>query len=471
MLDSIFREYDIRGKVGSELLVEEAYNLARSIAYFFHEKRGSAVKTVALGMDGRLHSEAIKNEVVRGLTDSGLNVLFLGICPSPVLYFALYNLPVDAGLMITASHNPKEYNGLKICLGKDSVWGVQVREIRDLYKAGKQLESSVKGTVSEYPAINDYITWMGHSFKHLKGMDFKVIVDCGNGAAGAVMPALIKEMAWPNVQLLYPEIDGTYPNHEADPVKEKNMQDVKKILTETSVELGIGLDGDVDRMVPMTKSGYLVPGDKLLSVFAQPIVKEHPGAAVVMDIKSSSGLIDLLNRWGAKPCLSPSGHAIVKDQIRQHNALLGGELSCHFFFKDRYFGYDDGIYAMLRLFEILSPGISLDALLTQFPKKFSSREILISCPDEKKRDVVENVKQLFAQRTDVTIITIDGVRATMDYGWGILRASNTTPMLSLRFESDTEQGLQQVKLDFFKALEHAIDPVTLREHIGIEGIA
>jgi phosphomannomutase/phosphoglucomutase len=276
----------------------------------------------------------------------------------------------------------------------------------------------------------------------------------------------METMKWPNVQLLFAEVDGSYPNHEADPVKEKNMQDVKHVLTTTDIQVGMGLDGDCDRMAAMTKEGFLVPGDQLLAVFAQPIVREHPGAAVVFDIKSSGGLIELLERWGAKPCLSPSGHAIIKDRMKQEQALLGGELSCHFYFHDRYFGYDDGVYAILRLFELLvTTGKRLEELLEIFPKKVTSPEYRIFCPDEKKHGVVQAVTKIFAQRSDVDTITIDGVRATMDYGWGIIRVSNTQPAICLRFESDTPQGLQQVKNDFMQVLAPYFEKEFLYEQL------
>lgn len=463
MLDTIFREYDIRGKVGSELIIEDVYDLARAIAFYFSQKKVT-VKTVAVGMDGRLHSPAIKEMVCKALLDSGLDVVFIGVCPSPVLYFALHTLSVDAGLMITASHNPKEYNGLKLCLGHQSVWGLQVKDIRELFKAKAHIVATTQGALTEFSLIDTYVTWLADHFSHLKNMHLSAVVDCGNGAAGTVMPLLVKKMGWSNVRLLYEEVDGTYPNHEADPVKEKNMADVKNVLMETDIELGIGLDGDADRMAPMSKSGYLVPGDKMLALFAQHVLQDYPGASVVLDIKSSSALIELMQQWGARPCLSPSGHAIIKDQMRQYQSVLGGELSCHFFFNDRYFGYDDGIYAMLRLMEIvIYTGKTLDELLTQFPTRYSTSEIHLACAEDQKKVIVEDIKKIFASRSDMTMITIDGVRVTMADSWGIIRASNTQPMLSLRFESESLQGLERIKHEFCDVLELYFEPALLRQ--------
>src|SRR5271155_4314602 len=229
MLDVIFREYDIRGKVGTELDIAQVYDLARAIAYYFVEHNPD-VRTVVVGMDGRTHSPQIKKELVRGLMDSGLDVLFVGLCTSPALYFALYNCDVQAGLMITASHNPAEYNGLKICLGREAVWGTQVRMIRDLFKEKKRINAERVGTLTEQPIVPIYIEWLANHFPKLKGMPLSVVIDCGNGAGGSVIPDLVRRMEWPNVRQLYCDIDGTYPNHEADPVKEENMLEVKRIV-------------------------------------------------------------------------------------------------------------------------------------------------------------------------------------------------------------------------------------------------
>ncbi len=467
MQDVVFREYDIRGKVGSELNIDEVYDVIRALAFYF-VKEEPTTKTIAVGMDGRIHSPAIKEQVCKALRDSGLDVIFIGMCTSPALYFALHTLPVDAGIMVTASHNPKEYNGLKICLAKESVWGVQIKEIRDLFKAKARITSSTAGKLIEHPIVDEYVNWLVQHFTHLRGMELSAIVDCGNGAAGTVLPKLVKEMDWQHVQLLYADVDGTYPHHEADPIVEKNMYDVKQLLAKTDIQVGIGLDGDGDRMAPMTKQGYLVPGDRLLALFSKSVLENYPGATIVFDIKSSAGLIELLEKWGAIPQMSSTGHAIIKEQMKKYGAVLGGELSCHFCFHDRYFGYDDGIYAMLRLFELLiESGKSLQELLTVFPHKVSTPEIRINCPEEQMSTIIAQVKKVFSARSDTKIITIDGVRATMDYGWGIVRRSNTQPVLCLRFESDTQQGLQRVKQDFFEVLAPYFDVSLLREQINL----
>lgn len=466
MQDSIFREYDIRGKTDSELVIDQVYNLTRSIAAYFIQTN-PAVKKIVVGMDGRLTSPAIKDHMIAALQDCGFDVIFIGICPSPVLYFALYTMQGDAGLMITASHNPKEYNGIKICLGKSTIWGKQIKEIGKLYREKNYAPlSQIKGTLQDYPLIPQYISWLKEHFSSLIGLSLEFIIDSGNGAGGTVIPDLVAAMQWNHVSLLCAEVDGTYPNHEADPTVEKNMADVKNTLATTQAAFGIGLDGDCDRMAAMTKSGFLIPGDQLLAVFAQDILKTNPGRSIVFDVKVSSGLIELLKKWDAKPVMSPCGHAIIKEKMHEHHAILGGELSCHFFFKDRHFGFDDGIYAMMRLLEIIhKSGKSLDELIKIFPKKYSSPEIRIPCNENKKQIIVEYLIKLFENRSDAEILTIDGLRLTLPYGWASVRASNTQPVLSIRYESDTPDGLVRIKQEIIEALKKYLDEKLLKEKI------
>ncbi len=460
--DTIFREYDIRGKVGEDLIIDQVYDLARAIAFYFKQQNPN-IKTIAVGMDGRTHSPAIKEEICRALTDSSIDVIFLGVCPSPALYFALYTQPVDGGLMITASHNTKEFNGIKICLGTESVWGKEIQTIKQLYKEKKHIDAPQIGSVRDFPIIPQYLDYLCEQFPSLQNLDFNVVIDCGNGAAGTVLPQLVERMKWKNITLLYPEVDGTYPNHEADPTVEKNMLEVKRLLQTTNASFGVGLDGDCDRMAVMDKAGNLIPGDKLLAVFAQYMLQNHPGAGVVFDIKSSLGLTELLEQWGAQPIMSPSGHSIIKDMMHKHNALLGGELSCHFFFKDRSFGYDDGIYAMLRFFKIVhQSGKSPQELIAIFPHKYSSPEFRLACPEDKKNLIVERLKEYFFSKKDGSIVTIDGIRVSFPFGWGIVRASNTQAALSMRFESDSKKGLREVMNRFETALQPELSHAALQ---------
>lgn len=465
MKETIFREYDIRGVVGSDLLIDQVYDLVCAIAYYCVQ-RDPSVKRFVVGMDGRTHSQEIKNATCRALVDSGLDVVFVGVCPSPVVNFALHTLPVHAGIMITASHNPKEYNGFKMSLGTDPIWGPAIKTIYEFYQQKKRIDQKTPGMLESCPLIPSYIAWLVDQFQHLQHMSVAAVIDCANGAAGTVLPQLITAMKWDHVQLLYPEVDGTYPNHEADPTVLEHMHGLQSAVVTGHYNIGIGLDGDCDRMAPLTSSGELVLGDKLLAFFAQPILKQHPGATVVFDIKSSAGLIDLLQQYGAKPVVSATGHTNIKEQMKQQQALLGGELSCHFFFKDRYFGYDDGIYAMLRLFErIADTGKSLEQFLQQFPQSFATPEYRFACPDDQKRAIVERVKEQFMERTDAELITLDGVRVMWKYGWGLIRPSNTQPLLSLRFEGNTQEDRDRIIQDFLTILARYIDIEPLRKQI------
>jgi len=467
--EGIFREYDIRGIVDTQIPINQIENLTKAILTYFLQQKPK-LKKIIVGMDGRTHSPIIKKQVIASATKLGLDITDIGLIPTPVFYFSLFNTKISSGLIITASHNPKEYNGMKICLNKQSVWGKQIQEIKTIYETKNFYRKKSKqiGSVDYYDANGHYIKWLAKHFSHLQGLDINAIIDCGNGTAGAIWPYLIKTMKWKNVKLLYEHIDGTFPNHEADPTILKNMLDVKKILTKNdSYEVGLGLDGDCDRMNPMTKSGYLVPGDQLLALYTKKIIHDFPKAKIVFDIKSSNSLIQALESYGAIPCIAPSGHSIIKDNLRKHKAKLAGELSCHFFFNDRYFGYDDGIYAALRLFELLEEGNqSFDEMLATLPSKVSSPEYRIACAEKDKSSIVNHVKTIFATHKNATLLTIDGVRAQMPYGWGLIRASNTQPVICLRFESDTKQGLKQIRSLFESALEPYFTQQQLKEHFG-----
>lgn len=466
MKKNIFREYDIRGIVGSELPLEESYNLGLAIVSYL-KATNPDMRSIIVGRDGRSHSAPLTDGITKAILDSGVDVIDIGLTPTPALYFAIQRLQNPYGLTITASHNPKEYNGVKIW----GVWGEHIQQIREMYEKKAFLpKASMPGLHTHLNIVDDYLTYLQTAFAHLRGKAINAVVDCGNGSAGIVFPQLVKALDLKNVSILFGEVDGDFPNHEADPTVPENMTFVKEALQlDASLSFGLGFDGDCDRMNPMTKNGTLVPGDQLLALFAQSTLHTNPGRAVVFDIKSSGGLVELLESWNATPVMSPSGHTYIKQNMKKNNAVLGGELSCHFFFADRYFGYDDGIYAALRLFElIITTGQSLDQLLTIFPHKISSPEIRIACKsDEEKKVIIDHVKQIFAARTDVESITIDGIRAMMPYGWGLARASNTQPVICLRFEAANSDELNLVKKDFYNALTPYFDSTALKERIEL----
>ncbi|MFC1895032.1 phosphomannomutase/phosphoglucomutase [Candidatus Dependentiae bacterium] len=470
MKNQIFREYDIRGIVNKELKIDQVYNLAKAIITYY-KKQDPTLNEVVIGKDGRSHSTEICKEIIRATVDMGLDVIDIGLCPTPALYFSLFHLSTTTGMIVTASHNPKEYNGIKISQNKRPVWGKQIQEIKNIYQNKNFYENKLakKGNIKKYDILTDYINWLANHFKHLKNISLKTVIDCGNGTAGTIFPRLAKKMNWSDVKILYPKVDGNFPNHPADPTTIKNMQDVScELKNNPELKLGIGLDGDCDRMSPMTKSGYLVPGDQLLAIYSKEILKKFPHATIVFDIKASSSLVELLQSWKAKPCFCPSGHSLVKEAIVKKNAKLAGELSCHFFFNDRYFGYDDGIYAALRLFEILQDtGKDLDELIKIFPQKYRSPEIRIPYTESKKHEITQSVKNIFAAKKSCNLITIDGIRAEVDYGWGLIRASNTQPVMCLRFESNSKAGFDKIKSDFFTALKPYFDEKKLKEEIDL----
>ncbi len=466
MKKNIFREYDIRGIVGSELILDEAYKLGCAIVSYL-KVTNPAMKSIIVGRDGRSHSAPLTQDIIKAILDAGIDVIDIGLSPTPAMYFAIYRLQNPYGITITASHNPKEYNGVKIW----GAWGEHIQEICRYYESKKFLpKAAVQGMHTHVNIVDDYMGYLESSFNHLRGKAINAVVDCGNGSAGIVFPQLVKALELKNVSILFGEVDGDFPNHEADPTVLENMTFVQDALhKDMSLTYGLGFDGDCDRMNPMTKAGMLVPGDQLLSIFAQQALQTHPGRAVVFDIKSSGGLVELLHDWHAQPVMSPSGHTYIKQNMKKSNAILGGELSCHFFFADRYFGYDDGIYAALRLFEIITTtGKSLEELLEIFPHKISSKEFRIVCKsDDEKKIIIDHVKQVFTARTDIESITIDGIRATMPYGWGLARASNTQPVICLRFEAASQEQLDLIKTDFYNALTPYFDAASLKERIEL----
>ncbi|KKQ48370.1 MAG: Phosphoglucomutase/phosphomannomutase alpha/beta/alpha domain II [candidate division TM6 bacterium GW2011_GWF2_38_10] len=466
MHKSIFREYDIRGIIGKDFDLTHVYNLAQAICSFLIEKHPHE-KTFIIGYDARSHSQPIVQALVQAACAYGLHVINIGLAPSPLVYFTRHLENTPLACVVTASHNPKEYNGIKIW----GVFGQQIHAIQERFFNQQFLpHAATPGTYQERDMTSTYVQFMVDHFPHLYGKIINSVIDCGNGAAGPIVTSLIKAMNWKNVHVLYAEPDGTFPHHEADPTVPKNMLDVLHTLqANPSLTLGIGFDGDADRMNPMTKQGELVAGDKLLALYARKMLATNPGAAVVFDIKSSSSLIELLTSWGAQPCISPSGHSLIKQEMITKNAKLAGELSCHFFFNDRYFGYDDGIYAALRLLELVDESHQdLDELLTIIPHKEISPEIRIMCEnDEQKKNVVQEVAKIFAAKKDVSLITIDGIRATTPYGWGLLRASNTQPVICLRFESTNKEGFQRIQDDFYQVLTSHFDKKTLHEYFAL----
>lgn len=456
MEDKIFRKYDIRGKIGSDLPIEEVYNFGRALSYYLKSKEPK-LSTIAVAMDGRTHSPALKEELIKALLDSGINVIFIGICPTPLLHFATHNLNVEAGIMITASHNPPEYNGFKIILNKESLKEKEILELRVAYRSEKSIKSVRKGRQKELQLYDLYLDSLKGQFPKLKNCKISAVVDCGNGTAGTIIPALVDRMGWKNISILCEEIDGECPSHPADPTKEENLLDMQEHLSEKESQIGFGFDGDVDRLGVMTKEGNLIPCDKLIAIYSKLIVQNRSNAGIVFDVRCSSALSDLLTEWGARPIISPCGQVFIKEKMKTENGLLGGELSGHFCFKDRHQGYDDAIYAMMRFIEILDLGSSVEELLEDFPIRYNTPEIRIECNEKDKLKIIEAAKNKIRSQKEYQMQLIDGMMIKSPTQWGIIRPSNTQAEISIRMEGTTEKELQRIKETFLDLISDFFD--------------
>lgn len=450
MLPTAFRQYDIRGIVGREFDITQSYQLGCAISYYFLQKN-PRFKTVALCRDIRRDSDFIAKEVVRAFIDAGIDVVDFGVGPTPLMYFGVHTTAVDGGLMVTASHNGKEYNGIKICLGKTSLWGEQIQHIKELYQQKSQYRAVSKGCHYQKPLAHDYLSWLVAHFSHLKGSAQKIIFDLSSGAACAIFPELIERMSWSNVKLINNRPDPFFTAHPPDPCVPAHMTELASLIKSGEFEYGIGFDGDADRMAVMSSDGTLYGGDILLLYFAQELVN-LPNTRVIFDIKSSEYVLKVARELGVDHVLSPTGHSLVKQSMLRHKALLGGELSCHFFFADRYFGYDDGIYAALRFMQLHNTGLTLSKVATLIPKTYDSGEMRIACVREDKIHALEKAHHYFTQNKRYSVQTIDGVRITMPHGWAVVRAAHTQDVLSFRFESETQEGLARIIDDFTHAL-------------------
>jgi phosphomannomutase / phosphoglucomutase len=439
----IFREYDIRGIANIDLTDDNVYKIALGYATYINQ---FGYKEVLVGRDVRLSSERIRDALVAGLLDAGCQVIDLGIIPTPVFYFSAFYYEKNAGLMITGSHNPKEFNGFKIGLNKTTIYGKEIQKLREIIEEEKFVKG--KGELSYLNPIPDYLSYLKSKVKFQNTL--KVVFDPGNGTGGYLLEELLKdypiEPAFINL-----EPDGSFPNHLPDPTIPEYMKDVISLVNELDASLGIGYDGDCDRIGAVDDKGKIVFGDQLLALYASEIVQKYPKAKIVFDVKCSQGLIEYLNKINATPIMWKTGHSLIKNKMKEEGALLAGEMSGHMFFADDYFGYDDAIYASLRLLKIIADsGKKLSELLADIPKYYFTPEIRIDCPDEEKFRVVEEVKKYFKGKYE--IIDIDGVRVIFPDGWGLLRASNTQPVLVLRFEGKNEKALNKIKELFLTIL-------------------
>jgi phosphomannomutase/phosphoglucomutase len=443
---AIFREYDIRGVWQSDLTEEVVERIGGAFAVYLRTALKKEKVKISIGRDVRLSSSLMLKALSQGLLSSGIDIVDIGVCPTPAQYFSLFHLPIDGGVMITGSHNPPEFNGMKLSANKETLYGEKIQEIRRIAEKGDFIQGAGKTEV--YEIMPEYLKYLKNSFPLFNKI--KVVVDAGNGTAGLIAPHVMRELGC-EVTEIYCDPDGNFPNHHPDPVVMENLKDLIEKVLSSGADIGIGYDGDADRIGVISDKGEVIWGDMLLVIFAKDIIEMRKAEGIyekpifIGDVKCSQIMYDEIGRLGGNPIMWKTGHSLIKHKVKETGAPLGGELSGHMFFADRYFGYDDAVYASLRLLEILSKAgrpYSLDRLLSEVPKSVSTPEIRVECPDNIKFQVVHIVKEEFKE---YRFTDIDGIRIHFNKGWGLIRASNTQPALVLRFEAQDEQSLREIK--------------------------
>jgi phosphomannomutase/phosphoglucomutase len=436
LIPTIFREYDIRGIADQELLDGDIENLGRAIGTYLGRHSG---RKVTLGCDTRLSSPRLKSAMARGLVASGCEVIDIGVVPTPVLYYSVFHLKATGAVMITGSHNPPEYNGFKVVSGAATIYGDEIQAIRKIIDDGDYVSGAGSlGTADVVPAYVDEVASQFHFERRVK-----VVADAGNGTAGPVIHRIFEKLNLEATELFF-EMDGHFPNHHPDPTVPKYIAELIATVKRTGAELGVAFDGDADRLGAVDENGNILWGDQLMTIYAREILKSKPGATFIGEVKCSQVMYDEITRLGGHAIMYKTGHSLIKAKMKETHADLAGEMSGHLFFADRYYGYDDALYAACRLIEIVSKsGKPLSAQLAGLPKMVSTPEIRVDCPDELKFEVVKRVAAHF--RRVHKVVDIDGVRVLFPQGWGLVRASNTQPVLVERFEAADAELLAQYR--------------------------
>jgi phosphomannomutase/phosphoglucomutase len=437
---NIFREYDIRGVAATQLHDASVSLIGKALGTWW---RRNGAEKVALGFDARASSPQFCDILSRELSAVGCDVVLVGMVPTPVLYHTIYARGLDGGVMITGSHNPPDHNGFKICLGKAALFGSQIQEIRAIAENRERGEfAQGEGSVTEVAVLDEYLADIASRLE-LGDRKLKVVVDAGNGMGGVTAVPAYQKLGVDLIGL-FTDPDPNFPNHDPDPAVEENLTHLIEAVREQKADVGLAFDGDGDRLGVVDETGRIIWGDELMVLFSRDVLAREPGATIIAEVKCSQTLYDDIASNGGDPLMWKTGHSLIKAKIKETGALLAGEMSGHFFFADRYYGFDDGCYAGARLLEILSrTDMPLSALLADIPKSFNTPELRIACPDDHKFDLVKNVAEHFAAGHDV--VTIDGARVKFDDGWGLVRASNTQPMLVLRFEANSAANLERIR--------------------------
>jgi phosphomannomutase/phosphoglucomutase len=436
---TIFREYDIRGVVGHDLTAEVAFGVGRAYATRWRQQTGRTSGRIAVGHDNRPSSPALAKAMCEGLNASGLDVVLLDTVPTPTLYYATVVLETDGGIQITGSHNPPEYNGIKMVVAGGSVYGDAIQDLRMLLESEAYHDGQGSTTRSEI--LERYAHEIGERAR-VEG-PVKVVLDCGNGVGSVIAPEALRA-AGIEVICLYCESDGTFPNHHPDPTVDENLVDLIALVRESGADMGIGLDGDADRIGAVDGNGRIVRGDHLLLLYALDVLPDNPGAEIIFDVKCSQALPEMIEAAGGTPIMWKTGHSLIKERMKQGGSPVAGEMSGHICFADRFFGFDDAIYAAARLAQMVqSRGRSLADLANDIPAYPSTPEVRVDCSEDRKFAVVERVVLRYKQSHDV--VDIDGARILFEDGWALVRASNTQPVIVVRFEAQTEQGLARIR--------------------------
>jgi phosphomannomutase/phosphoglucomutase len=444
----IFREYDVRGVADRDLSDDLATDLGRSFGTFLKRRNQ---KRIIVGRDCRLSSPRLHKALTRGLLETGLELVDIGVGPTPMMYFAVFHLDADGGVQITGSHNPPQDNGFKLMSGKGTLAGDEVRELRTLIER-RDFSLSSGGKIEEWDPIEAYAGYMRGNIR-LAHTKIRFAIDAGNGAGGPAALAAFKAVGLSPVEM-YCEMDGAFPNHHPDPSLPENVAELVERVKRDELALGIAYDGDADRIGVVDNKGNIVFGDRLMILLSRQILKRHPGAAILGEVKCSQTMYDDIAKHGGRPIIWKTGHSLIKKKMKEENALLAGEMSGHVFFADRYFGFDDAIYASLRLLEIVAEtNKTLEELLSDVPETFSTPELRVDCADEVKFDVVRKVLDHY--RPTHSILDVDGARISFEGGWGLVRASNTQPALVLRFEAATPERLQEIRSEVESVVDGA----------------
>jgi phosphomannomutase/phosphoglucomutase len=442
--DDIFRKYDIRGIADEDLTDEFAYHLGKAFGTYLKRKK---LMNIAVGKDVRKSSPRLFDNISKGITDTGCDVTNIGTGPSPILYFTVFHYNLDGGLMITGSHNPIEYNGFKMMKGKDTVYGDQIQEIKEIIK--KEDYEEGKGKICEKEVVGDYIEYTSSLIS--PGKPLKIVLDPGNGTAGPIATELFKILG-ADFECINCEPDGNFPNHLPDPTVVKYTRQLSDKVIERKANMGIGYDGDTDRVGIIDENGKLVFGDQLLGALAKPIITKNPGTDVIFDVKCSQGLVEWIEKLGGKPLMWKTGHSLLKVKMKETGSLIAGEMSGHIFIGDNYYGFDDALFVSARFYEIASKSDkTVSEIIKEIPYYESTPEIRTEVGEEAKWKIVEAAKEEFRKKYET--IEIDGARILFGDGWGLVRASNTQPIVVTRFEAKTKERLEEIKkivTDFIK---------------------